>query len=233
MSVVVLIPVLARPQRVPDLLESLYGSERDHKLRALFLASPDDYAQLQAIGDSGEDYLVMPEPAGPGDYARKMNAGIRASDEDFIFLGADDLCFCEGWADRAIECHDQTGKRVVGTNDLGNQTTMLGMHSTHTLLERSYCDLGTFDDSTQVLHEGYDHQYVDNELVETAKARSEFVSCYESMVEHLHWIWHKGVRDSTYERGQSGYRQDAELWRERRRALTLLGDSVKAPADVA
>jgi len=233
MSVVILIPVLGRPQRVPDLLESLYGSERDHKLRALFLASPDDYAELQAVGDSGEDCLVMADPAGPGDYARKLNAGIRASDEDFIFLGADDLCFCDGWADRAVECHDATGKRVVGTNDLSNPTVISGLHATHSLLERSYCDLGTFDDRTQVLHEGYAHNWVDNELVETAKARDEFVFCPGAQVEHLHPVWGKAAEDATYERGRAGYGADRVVWQRRRRALTLLGDSVKAPVDVA
>jgi hypothetical protein len=231
-DVVVLIPVLGRPHRVPDLLESFYGSEREHKLRALFLASPDDYAELQAIGDSGEDYVVMPDPAGPGDYARKMNAGIRGSDEDWVFLGADDLCFCEGWADHAIAFSKATGKRVVGTNDLGNPTVMRGQHATHSLIERSYCDLGTFDDSTQVLHEGYHHNSVDVEFVETAKMRGEFGYCAESMVEHLHYLWSKSVPDATYQRGQSRYNEDRQLWSRRKGELTRSGGSVKASVDV-
>jgi hypothetical protein len=186
----------------------------------MFLVSKGDKAELKAVKDSDSDYCLMPEKAGPGDYARKMNSGIEHSDEDWIFLGADDLCFCLGWLDRAVACAEVSGKRVIGTNDLGNSAVLHGRHSTHTLVARSYTNLGSLD-GPKLLHEGYDHNYVDVEFIETAKARGEFHPCRQSHVEHLHPFWHKGQDDSTYARGRSGYARDGELWRQRSKLLTI------------
>jgi len=214
-DVAVLIPVLARPHRVEPLIRSLYASQATVTLRAVFLCSPDDEDELDAVKGSGEDYIVMAEPAGPADYSKKMNTGAVNTDEDFIFLGADDLCFCPEWADRAVDKHRETGKRVIGTNDLGNRTVIRGLHSTHTLFERSYIDLGCWDAPT-LLCEVYSHNFVDNEAIATAQQRGEWAFAKDSLVEHLHPFWHKGVMDETYRRGQEGYQADSRLWLSRR-----------------
>lgn len=219
MSVVVLTPVLNRPERVRPLVESLNASQENHDLRLLFLVSPSDIEELREVERSGADWFVMPDDPKPGDYAEKMNMGLAVTTEKWVFLGADDLCYCPGWADAALAKHHETGKRVIGTNDLGNPSVRRGRHSTHTLMHRSYANLGSFDDPSKVLHEGYHHNWVDNEFVETAKWRGEFASARDSHVEHLHPVWHKGEDDGTYRRGREHYAEDGRLWRERERLL--------------
>lgn len=217
MSVAVLIPVYRRPERVAPLIESLRSSERRNRLSLLFLVCRDDVLTLEQIGQTEAPVWLFGPPE-PG-YAVKMNMGVQLTEDAWVFFAADDLCFCPGWADEAIAEHERTGKRVIGTNDLGNPNVKRGSHSTHTLMHRSYADLGTFDDPSRVLHEGYHHNYVDNEFVETAKWRNEFASARESHVEHLHWAWHKSHDDETYRRGREHYALDGKRWQARERLL--------------
>ncbi|MBK6887023.1 MAG: hypothetical protein IPH03_11765 [Tetrasphaera sp.] len=91
----------------------------------------------------------------------------------------------------------KAGYKVVGTNDLGNRSTATGRLSTHTLVERTYVDRhGTIDEPGVLCHEGYWHEYVDNELIGTAKHRGVYGHARQAHVEHLHWLWGKRDRDA-------------------------------------
>lgn len=215
-AIVVLIPVLHRHQRLPGLCEALRASLTACEARPLFLTSPEDaktHRALQRLGITS--YLTLPNRREPGDYARKINAGVSGSEEEWIFLGADDLKYWPDWCELAIDHAHRTGATVIGTNDLGNPQVKQGTHSTHTLVHRSYANLGTADDPTRLLHEGYNHNWVDREFIETARARGEFSFCRESVVEHLHPNWKKAANDSTYRLGMEGWQQDAKLFRSR------------------
>jgi hypothetical protein len=217
--VYVLIPVLNRPERVEPLLESLASSAGYHaKLRPLFLASPGDEAEIAACRASDADTVVVPWECGDGDYARKINLGANLAREegaDWFFHGADDLCFCPGWADEAIKVGERHGKAFVGTDDLGNGLVRAGRHSTHSLVRVDYLDQGTIDEPGKLLHEGYDHQYVDTEAVGTAMARDEWVFAPTSKVEHLHYFWGKSQNDATYLKAMRAGTSDAALFQSR------------------
>jgi len=105
--------MLRRAHRVVPLIESLKLSGAD--ARPLFICSADDPEVLEAVRASGADNIVVDWPGGtPGDYARKINAGYLASDEPYLFTGADDLHFHEGWLDNALW---HRPAHVIGTND--------------------------------------------------------------------------------------------------------------------
>lgn len=222
MTVAVLIPVLNRPERVEPLLASLYSSWEDEPLRPMFLVTQGDTATLDALSVAEGDphVMVLPGPREPGDYARKMNHAIRhlyrEGAVDWAFLGADDLCFCHGWADRAIDAADDAFD-VVGTNDLGNPEVTRGQHSTHSLVRVSYLMRGTIDEPRTLLHEGYRHNWVDTEFVQTAQKRGAYIKAFDSMVEHLHPHWGKGELDATYQLGLADYDEDRRLFLARRR----------------
>lgn len=219
--VVVLIPVLDRPNRVDPVLRSLEATT-DAPFRCLFLASQGYGAEHERVNDRGGELVVVPFVQGPGDYARKINFGIRISTEPNIFMAADDVEFRDGWYTAACAAlaglPDQCG--VVGTQDLGNDRVIAEQHSTHSLVTRSYVDqFGTIDESGKALHEGYPHEFVDDEFIETAKFRGRFVFAGDSVVEHLHPHWGKARTDSTYKRapsrlieGRKLYKQRAPLW---------------------
>lgn len=207
-----LIPVLGRPERAGPLVTSIQGAT-EHAHRIVFLCSPNDRAQIEATMATTAETIIVPWKPGPGDYARKINHGIAYTQGEWIFQGADDLRFHPGWDDAALA----VGYPVTGTNDLGNPLVIRGGHATHSLVHRQYVEeQGTVDEPGKLLHEGYDHCWVDNELIETARSRGAFRAARRSHVEHLHHIWRKGQDDATYRRGQEGYQRDHALFLTRR-----------------
>jgi hypothetical protein len=219
-EVVVLIPVLARPARVEPLLESLRASERETLLRPLFLVSPDDRAEIDALERARADHALVGWPPGRGDWARKINHGYRLTSEPWLLLGADDLAFAPGWAEEALRLARRRGVRVIGTADGGrNPAVRSGTFSPHPLVARSYVEElgGTLDESGEVLCELYDHNWPDRELADVARLRSEWAFAPLSIVAHLHPNWPGGLeRDATYERGERRFQEDAALFRSRR-----------------
>lgn len=215
MGVAILVPVLRRPHRVAPLLASIEAATPEPH-RVLFIASPGDTDELAAVEGAGADSVVLDEAPGRGDYARKINAGYRASSEPLLFLAADDLRFHAGWLAAAM-AQLGPGIGVVGTNDLGNSRVMAGEHSTHSLVTRAYVEeFGTID-SAGVLCERYEHNFCDDELVATAKTRQAWAFAADSIVEHLHPSWGKAERDEVYRRGQAHFHADRRLFARRAR----------------
>lgn len=212
----VLIPVLRRPHRVEPLLESLLASST--RVHPVFITSPDDRAEQDAVRATGADMLILPDKPGVGDYAKKVNLAYRETDEPLLFLAADDLRFRKDWLEFA-EAKLRPGRiGVVGTNDLGSPRVMQGQHSTHSLVTRAYADdRGTVDGPGQVLAECYRHNFVDDEFIGTAKRRSAWAFARASIVEHLHPSWGKASSDPVYRIGQASFERDRRTFQARTR----------------
>lgn len=215
----VIIPMLGRPQRVEPLLESLYAScdPRVVVVRAVFAVSPDDDDVHAAVDRAGAERLTVPRRP-LGDYARKIQAGIDHTTEPLIFTGADDLRFRPGWFEAAASLISDT-VGVVGTNDLANPRVMAGQHATHVLVARWYVELGTIDEPGVLMHHGYHHEFVDDELVGTAKKRSAWAFAADSHVEHLHPLWREDGYpwDPMYEAMRDRIRASSPHYNRRRR----------------
>ncbi len=217
-QILVAVPVLNRPRRARPFYESLCAATPAELVRLVFLTSPGDHKERRAVvaldGEIPADSeLVGWRPEG-GDWARKLNYAIAHSSEPFILCAADDLAFGPGWAEAALACAEASGAGVVGTNDLHN--TRRETHSTHPLVRRSYAERGAIDGGP-CLHEGYDHQFVDDELVGTAKSRGAWTFCREAVVEHLHPYFGLAPADDTYRKGWRQTAADNVLHRQRRR----------------
>lgn len=226
----ILVPVLNRPQNARPLFESIEAATPEPH-RVLFILSEYDEAERLAVhelwqeGDAREgqdyapvlDYVIV---GGPGTWAQKINVGFHATEEPFIFTGADDLRFHDGWLREALcvangrdltggplpEPQDGEGPGVIGTDDLCNKRTEVGQHSTHSLVRRAYVDRysGVMDEPNLVLHEGYAHEYADDELVQTAMHRGRYAHAFSSKVQHLHPMCSETEDDDTYRLGRSG-----------------------------
>lgn len=216
MSCVVLVPMLGRPHTVAPLLASLDGTP---DCRALFVCSPGDLAVADAVTAAGHEPLIVDWPPGRGDYARKIHAGIAATTEPLIFLGACDIRFHPGWLE-AAKAKFGPGIGLVGTNDLGNPRVLRGQHATHSLVTREYSGLGLIDGAPGLLFEGYPHEYVDDELVGTAKRRGAWAFAADSHVEHLHPHWGKAPMDPSYAGQRARMVASRRLFLQRRRLWT-------------
>lgn len=180
------------------------------------MCTSGDTAEIEAVEAAGADHLdVTYQPR--GDYARKINIAYTATAEPWLFLAADDLQFHPGWLEQAA-AHVVGTVGVVGTNDLGNPRVIRGEHATHCLVTRSYVDAhGTIDELGKVLHEGYHHEYVDDELVGTAKHRDAWAFADSSIVEHLHPHWNKAPSDEIYDAQAVRMRASRDHFLQRRR----------------
>jgi hypothetical protein len=189
-GLVVLVPLLHRAHRFPVMAASLAATCPEAAL--LYCATPGDAAVLAALDEVRARYILVPHSP-VGDYARKINAGVVATTEALLFFGADDIVFQPGWWQAATA---QLGPNigVVGTNDCRSPRVITGAHSTHFLVTRSYVAThGTIDEAGKALHEGYPHEYVDDELIGTARYRQAYGHAGDAHVIHEHPNWSHGV----------------------------------------
>lgn len=208
----ILVPVLKRPHRARPLAESIRAATPDADI--IWVPEPlvDDSEEHAAIVKADAPAIRL---ATRGNYAQKINAAVEYTDHPYVFLGADDLHFHPGWFEAAkARISDTVG--VVGTNDLCNRRVIAGQHSTHSLVARWYCELGTIDEPGKLLHEGYEHEFVDDEFVETAKKRGAFVSETTAVVEHLHPMAGKAPMDELYSQQRRRMRSGRRVFHGRR-----------------
>ena len=218
----VLVPVLDRPQNVAPLVASHKFSGTPGRL--LFLVNPDDTAELQAIQDAGASYMTVAAVTWP----EKINEGFKYARTvaEWALFGADDVTFHEGWWDATAPLRAQPEINVIGTNDLGNPAVIAGDHATHPLVRTSY--IGTVDDPDLIVCPLYHHWYVDNEFVITAKIRGCWASCPTAVIEHNHPYWQKGEWDATYDKGEQGAIVDGITWQNRVPLIQAYADEVMA-----
>lgn len=215
MSVAIIVPVLGRPHQIRPLLASIkHTTSVPHQV--VFVCSPNDKA-TKTCQRSGHQVVITPWEPGPGDFAKKVNLGYESTDDDWCFQAATDLTFHPDWDRNALQLAARRNAGVIGTNDLGNPSVRTGRHSTHTFFSRSYIENygGTIDNTGSVLCELYDHQYCDNEFVQTAIVRRQWAFARDSIVEHNHPHWGKGRMDATYTKALRASLEDRNLFHVR------------------
>ncbi len=219
-EVVLIIPMLTRAHLVDPLIKSIQAATTvEHTI--LFVCTQGDQAVIDAVEGHPEVQFDVLAQNKRGDYAKKINHGYSITDEPFLFLGAIDLRFHRGWYEAARKAMNRPGIGVVGTQDRANQRVRQGRHATHSLVSREYVDLfGTIDEDGKVLHEGYLHEFVDDEFVETAKKRKAFAFEHRSVVEHLHPTVGKAPWDPMYKGQENRMRVDRRVFAERRKLWT-------------
>jgi len=211
----ILVPVLKRPHRVKPLMASIRSSLGSTPHNIYFIPNPDDLEEIREIKRNQGRIIAAVD----GNYAKKINIAVELTSEPLIFTGADDLKFKRGWYQIAKKrlINDLGVAGVVGTNDLCNKRTMEGDHSTHSLVTRLYCQFGTIDEAHKLLHEGYPHEYVDDEFVETAKHRGAYVHAKDSIVEHMHPMARKAPMDALYAKQPQRMRHGRRIYKKRQR----------------
>jgi len=227
----IVIPVLNRPHRAAAVATSIF-SNTEVEIELFFVCTPGDTAEIDACLGTGEEIIVTPWQAGPGDFAKKQNLAYTHTTAPYILLAADDLDFEPGWDTRALAVARRSLAGVIGTQDDANPLVKKGRHSTHPLVSRDYIDTvgGTWHDGPGIVyHEGYAHQYVDTELVAAAMNRGEWAFAHTSVVRHLHPMYpHRGIgrtpMDDTYRKALEDAHADKTLYlarQQKAKAQTL------------
>jgi hypothetical protein len=218
----ILIPVLGRPGNAQRVVDSI----QDHaiiRFRIVFICTWEDDSQIAACEATGAQVLFLARDPTSGDYARKIQRGFDHTDGEFVFNAADDLDFTPGWDTTALDAMTDRIS-VVATNDMANRQVRRGEFGTHNLIRRTYIEErgGTFDGTPGVvLHEGYDHCYVDRELCAVAQQRGVYAFAKRSIVRHRHPLWRTAPWDDTYRRAVAHAREDAALYDTRKRDIVV------------
>lgn len=212
----ILIPVLSRPQNAAPLVDNIRAvTSVEHSI--LFLCTQGDDVQIEACKATGAEVLVRMEPAGPGDYAHKINFGSKMDNSEWLFMAADDVTFEPRWDTTALKvARDKYD--VVSTNDMANAQVRRGQFGTHCLIRRRYITEhgGTATEGPgTVLWEGYDHNFVDRELSHVAQHRGRFAFARHSIVRHRHPLWRTAPDDPTYRKSLKNFRADQRLFLSR------------------
>ena len=222
----ILIPSLGRSQHV----KRVHGNIEANTI--------EPHTQWWIVGDDGYEEELVPLIPGnatyyfdddPSDtrYVTRMNQACRAilsantfgeySDQpdpyEYVFFGSDDVVHHPFWLSKAIEVMESAkDAAVVVVNDLRNP------NGTQALVRTSYLPLAVFDDPSAAFHHGYQHNFADTEMFQTAAQRGVIYRAMESHVEHLHPL-HQGPNqrqwDETYANAQRQWDVDAKLFHER------------------
>lgn len=210
----VLVPMLNRPHQVEPMLDSLLATCPQ---ATPYFATTEDHKEVRKeINRLGYDYHDVPLHE-KGDMARKINYLYTITDEPHLFMGAGDIKFHDGWYEAILDKLE--GRvQVVGTNDLGNEQVLAGLHSTHTFFTRKYIEkYGVIDEPGKVLCEIYPHEFCDNEFVQTAIAHGAWAMAMDSIVEHMHPDFGKEEWDESYSAQQERLRIGWWYYKKRRK----------------
>ena len=214
----IIVPVLGRPQNAKPFMESLKasGAELAKVYAVVDHADVKTLAAWRMAGAQVIQYDDGPPDSPGGTFAAKVNLGYVCTDEPWLLLVGDDVRFKPGWLDHAQHAA-RDGAHVIGTNDLHNSRVTSGEHATHLMVRRAYVDErgASWDGPKVVCHEGYRHNFVDDEMVTVAKQRGVWAFAEYSKVEHLHPLWKNAEMDATYELGASFALQDKVLFEQR------------------
>jgi hypothetical protein len=143
-----------------------------------------------------------------------MQLGYERTHGEWLFLGAQDIEFTKGWQEAAFRNRKAS---VIATNDKANAQVQRGLFGTHCLVRRSYVDEegASADGPGNLLHSGYDHNFVDRELCGVAMSRGVFAFAKDSIVLHHHPLWRTAKWDDTYKKALKHFHQDRTLWLQR------------------
>ncbi len=214
-EVAVIVPVMKRPQNAEPFMRSLRASTGLATVYAV--ANPDDEETVKAWDTAGATVLLVDGSSFPV----KANYGYLHTDEPWIFLCGDDVRFRSGWLDHAQQTAHIHKADLIATNDFGNPRVIAGQHATHPLIRRSYVEEqgASWDGPGVLVHEGYEHNFCDDEWTTVAKQRGVFAASLGSIVEHRHPLWDDTVEeDAVYRKGKAHTQKDSRLFKGRLKA---------------
>jgi GT2 family glycosyltransferase len=217
-EVAVIVPVLGRPGNAAPFMASLKASGAE--LAAVYaVADEDDAETARAWKEAGARVIAIDRaslPGRPGTFAEKVNVAYRMTEEPWLLLVGDDVRFRPGWLDHAQHAA-RDGADVIGTNDMHSPRCATGEWSPHPVIRRAYVDEvgASWDGPKVVAHEGYHHNFPDDEIAAAAAQRGAWAFAAHAKVEALHPMWGNAPDDATYALGRERFAEDKALFEAR------------------
>ncbi len=206
------LPTYKRLHKMKVVADNIKAATRS-KYKLYFGLEPDDTDSIAEAEKWGFNYVVNNDKPS---YSNALQALYEATDEPIFFWANDDFKFLDGWDVEPLNMLEANPKiMVLGVHD-GNPKTSF---RTISFIRRSYIEeqSGVIDMPNRVLYP-YHHNYVDDELTDTAKARQVWESCPAPCIEHQHhsfkWLGDFEY-DETYKKNDAGFNEDTLLYTNR------------------
>ena len=210
-DIAIAIPVWKREHLIDPLIRNI--EETTPNARTIWVCSDNDPTNVYGmLKDRGQEVWVIKSQTvmcdgkqwNFADFSRKINYAFRISEEPLFFTGATDIQFQPGWLDKIKEQVAQ-GYGVIGPRD------GYGPLATHALCTREYGERGSIDNQDCLLYEGYWHDWVMDEFVETAKYRGAYTES-DVLVKHM---VHERKWDDDYKNAEPRIVQGAYVFQSR------------------
>ena len=206
MKIAIFIPTLFRPHNVERVIDSIRNTT-DIPYEIYLMCPKDDFETISVIEKFGCKYWT---DEGDMRFVKRIQFMYENTDEEWFLTGADDLVFQPFWFEQAIEYMDSAS--VISFDDQCNPN----LPGTNFLIKREYIEKysGVVDSPNTVFHQGYYHNYCDNELVAVASRRGQFAKS-QGIIKHYHPTVDRAPWDGVYMMAQSYMIDDANLFASR------------------
>jgi glycosyltransferase involved in cell wall biosynthesis len=212
MKLGVLIPTFGRPDKLQQIADNLKETTSG-EYELYWCVEPFDKDTIKAAKKTGAKVILnTDEPR----YSNALQAGYEATDEPIFIGGNDDFLFLKDWDKEPMRLMKENKSIcVLGVHD-GNPNTRF---STISLVRRSYIEeqSGVIDMPNRVVYP-YFHNYVDDELTNTAKKRGVWAYCATPCIHHQHhsFTWLGDFpHDKTYAKNDANFAKDTETYYSR------------------
>jgi hypothetical protein len=213
MALGIYIPTLGRPHKLQAVADNIKANTKG-EFQLYWGVESHDRESILAAKDTGYPVIIN---EGEPTYSNTVQTIYEQTDEPIFFLGNDDFFFVKDWDVIPLEKFAADDDlHVLGVHD-GNPKTS---YTSIFFIRRKYIEeqSGVVDIPNRVLYP-YNHNFVDNEMTETAKHRGVWGNSEAPCILHQHpsftWLGEFPV-DETYLNNNKKDAEDNELFHSRR-----------------
>lgn len=213
MTLGIYLPTYGRPKKLKSVAQNIEQATKS-PFKLYWGVEPFDRESILAAKDTGHPVILN---EGKATYSDALQTIYEQTSEPIFFFANDDFLFLDDWDEEPLKKMEaDKGMGVLGVSDGNPQTGYTAI----SFIRRSYIEgqSGVIDMPNRVLYP-YNHNYVDNELTETAQFRGVWGFCSAPCIEHQHpsFTWLGDFEtDETYIRNNLKDAEDNELFHSRR-----------------
>lgn len=202
-------PTFGRPHEIKRVADDLKKYTKT-PYTLYFGLEPGDVESIRAC----DGYNIVFNNGNPC-YSDALQAIYEATKEPYFLWANDDFHFTDGWDVEPMKLIESYG--VVGLHDSNPHTRYFSI----SLVNRKYIEdqSGVIDMPNRVLYP-YSHNYVDDELTETAQSRGKWTFHAGECIIHKHhsfaWLPDRPEVDDTYRKNDTHLGEDTRTFSSRR-----------------
>lgn len=204
----IIIPSRDRPTQLLRAIQNVQATTVGHNVEIIVVLDIPDQTSQALVKDLPVRVITMPPSYVHGNPQQKFQAGYQAALGEWIVSGSDDIIFCDGWLDAALAWPN---KGYIGLcEDYFKADLAVLVMATKAYVE--------------TIMEGcfglwpYHVWYADVEWRDRAIAAGAYTVCPDAKFEHLHYLFHKGPRDSVAILSEQFHRMDEATYVRRQKA---------------